>query len=60
VVIFEVCRRPEINKANNEALVLSRCFAKLGVEFELYTNDQIWADRPKAGFVVDRDLIKIG
>jgi len=58
VAIFEVCRRPEVSKPNTEAIVLSRCFSDLGVEFELYTNDGIWAERPKAGSIVDRNLIK--
>ena len=58
VVLFEVCRSPEILKPNTEAIVLSKCFASLGIEFELYTNDGFWADRPKAGSTIDEALIR--
>jgi hypothetical protein len=58
VTLFEVCRSPEILKANTEAIVLSECFASLGIEFELYTNDGFWADRPKSGSTISRDIIQ--
>ena len=58
IVLFEVCRRPEVLKPNTEAIVLTECFANLGIEFELYTNDGFWADRPKAGSTVDREVIR--
>jgi hypothetical protein len=58
VVLFEVCRSPEVFKPNTEAIVLSKCFTSLGIEFELYTNDGFWADRPKAGSTIDGALIR--
>ena len=58
VALFEVCRRPEVFKPNTEAIVLTECFTNLGVEFELYTNDGYWADRPKAGAALDREIIR--
>jgi hypothetical protein len=58
VLLFEVCSRPEILKPNTEAMVLSQCFANLGIEFELYSNDGFWTDRPKAGATINRDLIQ--
>jgi hypothetical protein len=58
VALFEVCRRPEVSKPDTEAMVLTKCFANLGVDFKLYTNDGVWADRPKAGSAVDREIIR--
>jgi hypothetical protein len=58
VAIFEVCRRPEVLKPNTEAILLAQCFTTLGVPFDLYTNDGFWADRPKAGSIIDRELIR--
>ncbi len=58
VAIFEVCRRPEVGKPNTEAMILSQSFTSLGVAYDLYTNDAFWTDRPKAGSIVDRELIR--
>ena len=58
VALFEVCRRPDVLKPDTEAQVLSECLAHLRIAFELYTNDGFWADRPKAGSVLDRDRIR--
>ena len=57
VAILEVCRRPELPKKNTEAKVLSTCFKQLGIDFDLFSNDNHWANRPKAGVTVDRDII---
>ena len=45
VALFEVCRRPMVPKENTEAIILSTCFKELGIEFELYSNDEYWSDR---------------
>ncbi len=58
VAIFEVCRRPEVPKANTEAQVLSQCFARMGVEFALHSNDAIWADHPNRISPTDREQIR--
>lgn len=58
VAIFEVCRRPEVPKANTEAQVLSQCFARMRVEFALHSNDAIWADHPSQIARTDRDQIR--
>lgn len=57
VAILEICRRPEVPKANTEAKILSNSFQELGINFDLYSNDHFWADLPKTGAVVDRDVI---
>lgn len=57
VAILEICRRPEVLKENTEAKILSTCFQQLSIDFDLYSNDDFWADRPKAGTIVDRDVI---
>jgi len=57
VAILEVCRRPEVPKANSEAKILHSCFQQLGIDFDLYTNDNFWADCPKAGENVDREVV---
>jgi hypothetical protein len=57
VALFEVCRRPEVFKPNSEAIVLSACFESLGIDLALYSNDAYWTDRPKAGSVIDKEII---
>ena len=58
VAIFEVCRRPEIPKANTEAVVLSRCFERSGVAYDLHSNDGIWQNHASAVACVDRAHIR--
>lgn len=53
VVIFEVCRSPEIRK-KTEALILSQMFSRQGIDYELYSNDGIWPNKT----IIDKDLIK--
>ncbi len=57
VAIFEVCRRPEIPKANTEAVVLSRCFERSGVAYDLHSNDGIWQNHATAVACIDRAQI---
>jgi len=57
VALLEVCRRPEIPKDSTEAIVLSRVFKDIGVDFDLYSNDQYWSRRKRAGKVVSLELI---
>ena len=57
VAILEMCRRPEVLKENTEAKILATCFQQRCIDFDLYSNDDFWADRPKAGAIVDRDVI---
>ena len=42
IVIFEVCRSPEIKKIT-EPVILSQFFQEQGIDYELYSNDQIWS-----------------
>ena len=51
VAIFEVCRRPEVLKGDTEAAILSTCFPKLGIAYDLISNDGIWAGRSQWGVV---------
>jgi len=53
VIIFEVCRSPEIQK-ETEAQVLSQFFSENGIEYELYSNDGIWPVKT----VIDKNFIK--
>lgn len=53
VVIFEVCRRPEIKK-ETEALILSNFFKRESLDYEVYSNDGIWSNRK----VLDKNLIR--
>lgn len=57
VALLEVCRRPEIPKASTEAIVLSRVFKDIGIDFDLYSNDQYWSRRKRAGKVVSMEQI---
>jgi hypothetical protein len=57
VAVFEVCRRPEVPKANSEAKILHDCFLQLGINFDLYTNDGFLGDYPKTGENIDREII---
>lgn len=57
VALLEVCRRPEIAKVSTEGIVLSRAFEDIGIECELYSNDQYWSRRKKAGTIVSMELI---
>jgi CHAT domain-containing protein len=53
VVIFEVCRRPEIKK-ETETLILSRFFQQENIEYEIYSNDGILLNSK----VLDKDLVR--
>lgn len=53
VVIFEVCRSPEI-KNETEALILSNFFKQESIDYEVYSTDGIWLNRK----VLDKDLIR--
>lgn len=57
VALLEVCRRPEIPKTSTEAIVLSRVFKDIGIDFDLYSNDRYWYRRKSAGKVVSMELI---
>jgi hypothetical protein len=57
VAILEICRRPEVLKENTEAKILSTYVQEHRIDFDLYSNDDFWADRPKAGAIVDRGVI---
>jgi hypothetical protein len=57
VVIFEVCRRPEIRKENTEGTILRDCFADIGVPHRVYTNDRFWGGPPPSGTVVNLGTI---
>lgn len=59
VALLEVCRRPEIPKVSTEAIVLNRAFEDIGIDFDLYSNDQYWTKRRKAGQVVSMEIIAI-
>jgi hypothetical protein len=52
VVIFEVCRSPEIRK-DREALILSNFFIEQSIDYEVYSNDGIWLDRK----VLNKELL---
>lgn len=41
ILILEVCRSPEIKK-QTEAIILERYFSQKGINFEVYSNDEIW------------------
>lgn len=45
VLILEACRSPEVDKGFTEAIVLSKLFDDNGIDYELYSNDGIWANK---------------
>lgn len=53
IVIFEVCRSPEIEKIT-EPVVLSRFFQQKKIDYQLYSNDQRWS----APITISQELIK--
>ena len=45
VALFEVCRSPQVVKPCTEAIILSRLFERLGIDYELWSNDGIWPNQ---------------
>lgn len=57
VVIFEVCRRPEIRKENTEGTILRNWFSEIGIPHAVYSNDRFWGDFPLSGTAVSSGTI---
>jgi hypothetical protein len=53
VIVFEVCRSPEIAKMT-EAFILSKIFSQKGIDYEIYSNDGIWLSKT----IIDKYFIK--
>lgn len=58
VLILEACRSPEINKGLTEPLVLSQLFSDNDIEYEIYSNDGIWANQVQIDEALIRSRLK--